>query len=117
VGKLVVAALLHPEAARNRALRVNSFTTTPLEIVEEFEKQTGGGKWRVEFIALEKARELEKKAYEDGNPYAIGFTLRRIWGEGGTLYERRDNGIIGAEEGLDDLTDAVKVAIAAQTGA
>jgi hypothetical protein len=110
----VVAALLHPEATKNRALRVNSFTTTPLEIVSEFERQTGGEKWEVEFISYEEVRASEKKAYEDGNPAAVGFTLRRIWGEGGTLYERSDNWIIGAEEGLDTLSDAVKVAVATQ---
>ena len=33
VGRLVVAAIKHPEASRNRALKVNSFTTTPKEIV------------------------------------------------------------------------------------
>jgi hypothetical protein len=115
VGKLVVAALLHPEAARNRALRVNSFTTTPLEIVEEFEKQTGGEKWDVEYVSLEKLRDLEKQAYEEENPWSVGFTLRRIWGEGKTLYERRDNWVIEAEEGLDSLRDAVKVVVARQT--
>ncbi|KAN0101431.1 isoflavone reductase family protein [Hyaloscypha variabilis] len=116
VGKLVVAALLHPEAAKNRALKVNSFTTTPLEIVSEFEKQTGGEKWEVEYVSFEKIRELEKKAYEESNPWAVGFTLRRIWGEGGTLYEKRDNWVIGKEEGLDSLSDAVAVAVAAQKG-
>ncbi|KAE9369092.1 NAD(P)-binding protein [Stipitochalara longipes BDJ] len=115
VGKLVVAALLHPEAAKNRALRVNSFTTTPLDIVKEFEKQTGGEKWEVEYVSFEKIREEEKKAYEESNPWAVGFTLRRIWGEGGTLYEKRDNWVVEKEEGLDSLEDAVKVAIAAQT--
>ena len=116
VGKLVVAALLHPEEAKNRALRVNSFTTTPLDIIAEFEKQTGGEKWEVEYQSLEKAKELEKKAYEDGSPIAVGFTLRRIWAEGRTLYEKRDNGVIGAEEGLDTLADAVKFAVEDQTG-
>jgi len=115
VGKLVVAALLHPEEARNRALRVNSFTTTPLEIVSEFEKQTGGQKWDVEFVSFEKGRELEKKAYEESNPWAVGFTLRRIWGEGGTLYEKRDNWRIGKEEGLDSLHDAVAVSVKKQS--
>lgn len=114
VGKLVVAALLHPEESRNKALRVNSFTTTPLEIVGEFEKQTGE-KWEVEFIEMEKFKEAERKAYEESNPWAVGFTLRRIWGEGRTLYEKRDNGAIGAEERMDSLSDAVKVAIDAQT--
>lgn len=115
VGKLVVAALLHPEEAKNRALRVNSFTTTPLDIIAEFEKQTGGEIWEVDYQSLEKAKELEKKAYEDGSPIAVGFTLRRIWAEGRTLYEKRDNGVIGAEEGLDTLADAVKVTVEAQT--
>jgi hypothetical protein len=39
--------------------------------------------------------------------------LRRIWGEGRTLYEKRDNWVIGAE-GLDTLSDAVKVAVEKQ---
>jgi len=114
VGKLVVKALLHPEESRNRALRVNSFTATPLEIVKEFERQTGD-KWEVEFTPFERVRELEKKAYEEGNPRAVGFTLKRIWGEGGTLYEKRDNWVIGGEEDVETLEDAVKVSIAAQT--
>jgi hypothetical protein len=114
VGKLVVKALLHPEASRNRALRVNSFTTTPSEIVAEFEKQTGGEKWNVSYTPLEKARELEKQAYIDRNPRAVGFTLRRIWGEGGTLYENRDNKLINGED-TETLEDAVRAAVATQT--
>jgi hypothetical protein len=112
VGKLTVKALLHPEASRNRALRVNSFTTAPLEIVAEFERQTGD-KWSVSFTPLEKARELERQAYASGTPAATYFTLRRIWGEGGTLYEKRDNGLIDGED-TETLEDAVKVAIALQ---
>lgn len=112
VGKLTVKALLHPQASRNRALKVNSFTTTPLEIVSEFEKQTGE-KWGVEFTPFEKVCELEKRAYEEGNPMAVGFTLMRIWGEGGTLYEKRDNWVIDGEE-TEALEDAVRVAIASQ---
>jgi hypothetical protein len=54
----------HPEESRNRALKVNSFTTTPAEIVAEFEKQTGE-KWSVSYTLLEKVHELEKKAYTD----------------------------------------------------
>jgi hypothetical protein len=114
VGKLVVKALLHPKAANNRALRVNSFTTTPLEIVAEFEKQTGGQNWEVKFVSFEEIRAGEKKAYTEGNPWAVGFTLRRIWGEGRTLYEKRDNWLIDAEEGLDTLSDAVAVAVSRQ---
>jgi len=112
VGRLVVKALLHPEASRNRALRVNSFTNTPLEIVAEFEKQTGGEKWNVSYTPLEKIRELEKQAWATGN--GTGYTLRRIWAEGGTLYEKRDNGLIDGED-MDTLEHAVGVAIAQQT--
>lgn len=114
VGKLVVAALKNPEAARNRALRVNSFTATPEEIVAEFERQSGGEKWSVEYTSLEKLREIEKNAYAEGDPKAGGLTLRRIWTEGGTLYERRDNGDIGMEDGVESLEDAVRQAIKVQ---
>jgi hypothetical protein len=112
VGKLTVKALLHPEASRNRALKVNSFTTTPADIVAEFEKQTGG-KWTVTFTSLEKLRELESAAWENKNPIASLFTLRRIWAEGGTLYEKRDNALIDGED-TETLEDAVKDAIKIQ---
>ena len=115
VGKLVVAALKHPEAARNRALLVNSFTTTPKEIVSEFENQTGGQAWDVSLTSLEQLKELEQQAWSDGDPRAGALTLRRIWTEGGTLYDHRDNGLIGMEDGLDSLKAAVKQAIDVQT--
>ncbi|KAL4931407.1 uncharacterized protein BDV17DRAFT_288947 [Aspergillus undulatus] len=114
VGKFVVAALTHWDQARGRALILNSFTTTPAEIVSEFEKQTGE-KWSVEYTPLQKLKEAEKEAWEKGAPEATGFTLRRIWAEGGTLYERRDNGDIGVEDGeVVSLEEAVKEAIRAQ---
>lgn len=116
MGKLTVLALLHPKESRNRALRVNSFTTTPLEILAEYEKQTGGEKWAVEYTPLEKLKELEKKAYEEGKGTATIYTLRRIWGEGGTLYEKRDNELVGGED-TENLELAVKRAIAVQLGA
>ncbi|PBP27800.1 NAD(P)-binding Rossmann-fold containing protein [Diplocarpon rosae] len=112
VGRLVVKALLHPEASRNRALKVNSFTTTPAEIVAAFEKQTGD-KWDVSYTSLEKVRELEQEAYKNKNPAATIFTLNRIWGSGGTLYEKRDNGLIDAED-TENLEDAIKATIVAQ---
>lgn len=117
VGKLVVAALRHPFAARNRALRVNSFTTTPNEIVAEFEKQTGGEPWDVSFTSLEELKEIEKQAWAKKDPKAGSVTLRRIWTEGGTLYERRDNGLIRMEYDMDSLEDAVSQAIKVQTEA
>lgn len=118
VGTLVVAALLHPEAAKNQALRVNSFTTTPNELVAEFQRQTGDDKWDVQFTSLERLKELEKEAWEKSNPAAGGLTLRRIWAEGGTLYEKRDNAVIGMEgEGkMDGLESCVRQAVNVQMG-
>ena len=114
VGVLLVAALLHPpgpEEAKDmgtskskaRVLRVNSFTTTPSEIVREFEKQTNS-KFEVEYTSLEDAKEEETERWEKGDPLATLWTLTRIWAEGGTLYDRRDNERIGepATEGLEE---------------
>jgi broad specificity phosphatase PhoE len=113
VGKLVLAALLHPEVSKNRALKVNSFTTTPAEILAEFERQTGGEKWTVTYTPLDKLRELEKGAWEAGSPSATVLTLRRIWTEGGTLYEKRDNEDIEAPP-METLEDIVGRAIKQQ---
>ncbi len=115
VGKLVVLALSHPEASRNKALRVNSFTATGSEILQEFEKQTGGQPWKVSYTPLDTLKKLEREAWDAGNPYAVGFTLRRIWAEGGTLYEKRDNHLIEGEDVVETLADAVTEAIKVQT--
>lgn len=117
VGKLVVGALLHPEESRNKALRLNSYTTTNNSVLAEFEKQTGGQKWDVNYTSLEELQMLEKKAYDEKNPAASLFTLRRIWTEGGTLYEQRDNPLIGADHNMDTMKDTVQEAIEAQTAA
>ena len=114
VGKLVTAALLHPDAAKNKALRVNSFTTTPKEIVAEFEKQTGGPAWTVESTSLARLKELEQQAWAANDATAGTLTLRRIWASGGTLYDHRDNWLIGMEDGVDSLQDAVRQAIEVQ---
>ncbi|RDW64451.1 uncharacterized protein DSM5745_09862 [Aspergillus mulundensis] len=113
VGKFVVATLTHWSSARGRALKLNSFTTTPREILAEFEKQTGE-KWDVEYTSLDRLKEYEKEAWEKGEPDATALTLRRIWTEGGTLYEKRDNGDIEDEETMT-LEEAVREAIKAQT--
>ncbi|KAF2207006.1 hypothetical protein CERZMDRAFT_88894 [Cercospora zeae-maydis SCOH1-5] len=105
VGKLVVAALLHPEAAKNRPLRVNSFTATPHELLREFEKQTGQ-KWDVGYTSLDELKKLESET--------PSVTLRRIWTSGKTLYDKRDNGLIDMEHGLDDLESTVRQAIEVQ---
>ncbi|KAK3670930.1 hypothetical protein LTR78_009208 [Recurvomyces mirabilis] len=114
VGRLTVAALLHSEAAKGRALKVNSFTATPKEIAAEFERQSGGHQWKVSITSLDKLKQLESRAYQQGSPQAGVLTLRRIWTEGGTLYERRDNHLIGMEDGMETLEDAVKRAIEVQ---
>ncbi|KAK7905360.1 hypothetical protein LTR67_000081 [Exophiala xenobiotica] len=116
VGKLVVHAALHPEASRNKALRVNSFTATNKEILEAFKKKTGGQPWKVSYTSIEDVKKMEQEALEAGNPFATLFTLRRIWAEGGTLYEKRDNYLIDAEDDMDSLEDAVSEAVKAQTG-
>ncbi|OLN87063.1 Isoflavone reductase [Colletotrichum chlorophyti] len=107
VGKTLVASLRHPEASLNKALKVQSFVATPKEILAEFEKQTGA-KWDATYVPLQKLKEIEDKAWADGVPYATIFTLRRIWAEGGTLYEKTDNESIGL--GPND-TDTVEVTV------
>jgi hypothetical protein len=115
VGTLLVAALLHPSEAKNRALRVNSFTATPEEILAEFEKQTGGQKWDVTYTPMEELKKAEEEAWAKDNPVATIYTLRRIWSEGGTLYEERDNGVIGDPE-MESLGDQVRQAVERQLG-
>lgn len=109
----MVKALLHPEQSRNKALRVNSFTTTSNEVLAEFEKQCGAGRWSVKYTSSEKLRKLEQDAWTGKHPMAPIFTLRRIWNEGGTLYEKRDNELIDAGD-METLADAVSKAIATQ---
>lgn len=113
VGVLLVAALQTPTSESPRTLKVNSFTVTPNDIIAEYEKQTGA-KWDISYTPVEKLRELEKQAWEKQSPIATVYTLRRIWTEGGTLYESRDNGKIGDPE-LETLEEQVKKAVAKQT--
>ncbi|KAF2641314.1 putative isoflavone reductase family protein [Massarina eburnea CBS 473.64] len=109
VGKLLVAALKTEAKESPRALIVNSFTTTPHEILKEFEKQTDA-KWDVSYTTLTILRKSEKEALDGGDPLATMYTLRRIWTEGGTLYESRDNGKIG-EPKTETLEEQVKNAV------
>ncbi|KIW03518.1 uncharacterized protein PV09_05283 [Verruconis gallopava] len=113
VGKLLVAALRHPEASKNKALIVNSFTTTPEEILAEYERQLDT-KFEVQIISLEELRKMEKEAWEKVGLGATGLILKRIWTEGGTLYDHRDNEKIGFTS-PDTLEVAVSRAIKAQT--
>lgn len=111
VGKFVAAALLRPEAVRNKAIHVNSFTATPLEILKEFESQTGGASWGYSITSLDDLKRLEAEAYEKKNPMAGVITLRRIWTSGGTLYDQRDNHLLDMEHDVDTLKSAVAQAI------
>ena len=115
VGRLLVGAIQHPVESRNRALKVNSFTTTPKEILAEFEKQTGGEKWSVSYTSLEELKKVEEEKWAAGDASATGLTLRRIWASGGTLYDHRDNESIGVTK-TGTLSESVAAAIArAQT--
>ncbi|KAM0357469.1 hypothetical protein ACHAO7_002845 [Fusarium culmorum] len=108
VGKSVVAALRHPSESFNKALKVQSFVVTQQQILKELEKQTGGEPWAVTNYTLDELREAEKKGWAEGNPSSTLYTLRRIWSEGGTLYETTDNEKIGLkDENLETLEDAV----------
>ncbi|KAL2105013.1 hypothetical protein VUR80DRAFT_9166 [Thermomyces stellatus] len=116
VGKGVVAALRHPDAALDRAVKIQSFVATPKEILAAFEKQTGA-KWTVEYSSLDKLREVEEKLWADGTPVATLATLRRIWAEGGTLYETTDNEAIGlVGEQLETLEESVRNAVQKSEG-
>ncbi|KAK1589915.1 NmrA-like family protein [Colletotrichum navitas] len=111
VGTTLVASLRHPEASFNKALKVQSFVATGKEILAEFEKQTGV-KWDVTYSSLQKLREAEEKAWAEGVPFATIFTLRRIWAEGSTLYEKTDNETIGlGPDDVETLEVAVKRAL------
>ena len=107
VGRLLVAALKTPAPTSPRALKVNSFTASPHEILAEFEKQTGS-RWEALYTSLDELRDLEKKAWENGD--GTRYTLRRIWTEGGTLYDQRDNEKIGEPE-VESLEEQVRQAI------
>lgn len=106
VGKLVVAALQHPEAAAGKALKVNSFEVTPKQVLALYEKLTGEG-WTVQYVPLTKVEEVEKNLWAEGNPKATIITLRRIWAEGGTLYEKTDNEAIGLKPEDMESVEAV----------
>lgn len=109
VGRLLVAVLEHPDFCDNKAVRVNSFTTTPQEILAEFERQTDS-KWEVGYTPLEELKRLEGLAWETGNELATIYTLRRIWTEGSTLYEKTDNEAIGMTK-MDTLEMVVQQAV------
>lgn len=84
---------------------------TPKDVLAEYEKQTGV-KWTVTSTSLAELKDFEAKAWQEGDPAATGFTLRRIWAEGGTLYDKNDNELIGVGPGdTDSVETAVKRAL------
>jgi hypothetical protein len=92
-------------------LKVQSFVATPLEIKRKFEKHTGE-EWTVTYIPNEELRKVENELWEKNNPLATAATLRRIWAEGGTLYEKTDNEKLGlALEDMETLDLVVERAI------
>lgn len=115
VGRCLVGILKNPAVCDNRAIKVNSFTTTPNEILAEFERQTSC-MWNVKYTPLAALRTVEGEAWENGNPLASLYTLRRIWTEGGTLYDKRDNESVGLSK-MDTLEMVVQAAILSPTAA
>lgn len=103
VGEFVVAALRHPDEATattggGKALRVQSFVATPNEVVAEYERQTETA-WKVSYVSLADVRVGEARLWAEDHPKATVVTLRRIWAEGGTLYDTTDNEAIGVRAG------------------
>ena len=105
----MVAALLNPDASRNKTLKVNSFYATQNEILAELEKQFGK-KLNVSYTSLDRLREIEDKLWAEGDPWATAATLRRIWSEGGTVYDKTDNDVLGSPK-METLEDQVRQAI------
>lgn len=90
-----------------KILKVQSFTTTPLAIMQEFQSQMGE-EWSVNYTSNQVLRGLETRLWEEENPLATVATLRRIWAEGGTLYEKTDNEKLGLAPGdMETLGDVV----------
>ncbi|KAI0134021.1 NmrA-like family protein [Xylariales sp. AK1849] len=111
VGNLVVAALADPAASQNKALKVQSFVTTPKEILAEFEKQTGS-KFEVKYTSKDELAKTEQKLWDEGSPFATLFALRRIWSNGKTLYEKTDNESLGLKpEDMEPLSVVVRRAV------
>ncbi len=110
VGRLLVGVLKHPGCCDGKAVKVNSFTTTPEDILAEFERQTET-KWHVSYTSLGDLMTLEANAWKDENPLASLYTLRRIWTQGLTLYDKTDNDAIGMVK-MDTLEMVVQEAVA-----
>ena len=90
---------------------MQSFVVAPKDVLDEYQRQTGA-KWLVSYTPLEDLKALEARLWAEGHPAATSATLRRIWAEGGTLYEKNDNELLGLTEGrMESLETAVRRAI------
>ncbi|CAK7208913.1 hypothetical protein SCUCBS95973_000274 [Sporothrix curviconia] len=107
VGRALIAVLKHPEATENRAVLVHSFVATPDELLKEYERQTGRP-WAVSYTSMDELKKIEEDAWAAEHPVASIFTLRRIWAEGKTLYDKTDNEAIGLTK-----TDTLEMVIQA----
>jgi nucleoside-diphosphate-sugar epimerase len=113
VGRLLVAALKTRTNDNERILKVSSFTVTPKQVLEEFEKQTGAT-WEVSHTSVDDMKKAEQEAWENDSPFKTMYTLRRIWTEGGTLYEESDNSKIESVD-VETLKEQVRKAIEQQS--
>ncbi|KAL7941458.1 hypothetical protein V8C42DRAFT_334626 [Trichoderma barbatum] len=108
VGKAVLAALQRPEVSLGKVLKIASFTKSPNQILAEYERQLGQ-KLNAKYITLDDLRSFEKKYWDEGNPWAVVGTLRRILATGGAVYDKLDNEALGLQENqLQSLEDAVR---------
>lgn len=110
VGKFVVAALLHPDVSRNRALKVQSFIASHADVLAEFEKQTDS-KWDAEYTSPEQLQQFEDQAWSQNTWAKFTCSLRRLWMRGETLYPEWNNAALGDPPTMT-LADVVAGAIA-----
>jgi hypothetical protein len=82
VGVLVVAALHTLSDVAPRTLEVNSFTTTPREMLVGFERQPGK-RWSAKHMLVEELGRLGEETWAKGD--GTRYTLRNIWTEGWTF--------------------------------
>jgi hypothetical protein len=67
----------------------------------------------VSYTPLEDLKKAEQEAWANDTPRKTVYTLRRIWTEGGTLYDESDNGKIVSVD-VETLEEQVRKAIAQQ---
>jgi hypothetical protein len=74
------------------------------------------GKWEIDVTDLGTGKKLEG-TWAKKDSRAVPLSLRRIWSNGGTLYwQKRQNPVIGMEEGADSLQCTFEQHIKVQIG-